>query len=421
MKVLAFDSWTAGVPHVTRLVEAFRVRQLDLLLIHIGSWGHDARRPNEEHFGPLLTRDVRYYGDATFDDILQREQPAGVLFLSMQSFAHRAFKRYCTSRGIPTIHLYHGVVGVQDITSRRLNPVSVRRQAALSLERAGKNLRQLLPTYARSLLATHASFNDWRWFALDLMRKVIGTSYSGAAAPDASTDICCVYVDADIAHAMQRYHMRRESVFVVGNPDLTTMGISQSDLACCLRRTFDSKQIVYIDTALVDVGAVFADEGAFVQHLIDTRDGLSDAGLELIVKLHPAHLRTAVPQRLRDAGIRLVDNQDFVSTLRRSCAAIVEPSSAALIPALLGLPVFLAKYGRLMGQAYGEVLTSYPRAAVLHELGDLPGALQAATSAACDGVDAWIAANAGPLPAEQMPDRVADACAALLARHGESR
>ncbi len=164
-----------------------------------------------------------------------------------------------------------------------------------------------------------------------------GTSYSGLASPDTSTDACRVYTDADVAHAVKRYGLLRHQIVTVGNPDLIKFGLESTDLAsCAFGMRNGSAEVVYVDTALLEAAAAYSDEDDFVLHLVETRDALASAGLKLIVKLHPAHSRTAVPKLLAGAGVLLCPDDTFLDTLRSSCAAIVEPSSAALVPALLG-------------------------------------------------------------------------------------
>ena len=51
IKVLGFDSWTLGSRHYCRLVEPFREKNIDLTLIHLGSWGNDINRAKEEYIG----------------------------------------------------------------------------------------------------------------------------------------------------------------------------------------------------------------------------------------------------------------------------------------------------------------------------------------------------------------------------------
>jgi len=414
-RILAFDSWTGGVRNIERLVPAFREQGLDLLLVHIGSWGHDPDRDDEERIGDLLVRDIRYYGTNSLEKILEQEKPAAVLLLSMQAFAHRALARYCKQRGIPTIHLFHGIIGVVNTKAGRLHPVSRSAQLQLIAHSLVRNIVHILPAYVRSLFITRASLGDWAWFLWDLWRLAMGKSRVGRGAPDTCTSACCVYTRADADYAVFRYRVPREHVHVVGNPDLAKFGVSEGDLGSCLvRRRTPKNEIIYIDTALFAVGAVFDGPQEFIEHLQSTQAKLQEHGFNLAVKLHPAHQDTGMEEKLIAARISICCADDFVPRLKQATAAIVEPSSAAIIPAVLGLPVLLACYGRLAKQEYGRVLTGYPRACRLTSLRTVRYCLGVASIHADQQVFAdWLSLNLGPTPFREMPRRVAKLCSQL--------
>ncbi len=415
-KVIAFDSWTGGASNIEPLVLAFKERGLDLLLIHIGSWGHDKGRPAEEYIGNLLVRDIRYYGRVSFREILASERPAAVLFLSTQAFAHRAFNRYCAQLGIPTIHLYHGLVRVQPVEQKMVNQVNLRRQLTLIWERLGKQIRYIWPTYMRALVETRASAKEWMRFFTDVVAQARGTAYWIKAPMDAMTTGCCVYTEADVTHAISRYGIPRERVFAVGNRDLVRFRLKETDLGCCLKHKPERRrQIIYIDNALIEVGAVFDSVSDFTDHLLRTSEALAKQGFDLLVKLHPVHYQTGVSEHLGKSGLYLVSDEEFVAVLKNTSAAIVEPSSASLIPALLGLPVFLARYGKLRDQKYGRVLLEYPLARELYSLDGMACLLdEIERKTRHEEILKWICDNAGPLPASEMPDRVAEAIMRLL-------
>ncbi|MBC7405566.1 MAG: hypothetical protein H7252_07780 [Cytophaga sp.] len=408
--IIGFDSWTQGAHHFERLVSDFERRGFKLILIHVGSWGHDPNRPLEENIGKLLVRDIAYYDGLSFKEILLQERPEAVLFFSMQAFAHRAFNRYCRALGVPTVHLYHGLVNVQSTALKRLNPVNWRNQFALARTRFSTNILRILPNYARALRETDASWNDWTWLVNDIRRKITGTSYSSKAAPDASTSACCVFTNADIPHAVQRYGLTHESVHAVGNPDLIAFGLENQLIGCCLLSTQEArKDIIYIDTALIEAGAVFDGAGDFADHLNTTNKIVMQQGFQLVVKLHPAHFRTGVPERLHRMGIELCEKEEFVSRLKTATAAIVEPSSASMIPALMGLPLLLAQYGKLAEQQYGTVLTSYPRARFLKDIANVQALLaEERLTISSEKIHNWTMENVGPLPVEDMPERVGE-------------
>jgi hypothetical protein len=141
----------------------------------------------------------------------------------------------------------------------------------------------------------------------------------------------------------------------------------------------------------------------------------------LLLKFHPS---TGAPIRsaLESAGVATCSNADFLPALRRCCACITEPSSAALIPALLGLPLFLANYGQLAGQMFGTLIKSYPRAKPLTHLRKFNELLAAAeTDPRSTAARVWIESHKGPLPPEEMPTRVAEVVLRLVAPRSAER
>lgn len=412
--VLGFDSWVGGASHFARLVPALRERGINLVLLHLGSWGGDAGRPTTEKIGELEVRDIQYYKGLRFDEILQKESPAAVLFLSNDVFAHRAFNRYSLHAGIPTLRLYHGLVRVQSVNTGSQYKVNLINQARFLLERLPKALTKIWPCYLGALSRTKGSKADWMRFVTDILHLSRG-HYIAKGSEDSRTTACAVYTQADVIHAVTKYGHKPEDVHVVGNPDLQNFGLQEDQIGSGLGKLDRKNWIVYVDTGLIYAGMVFQAADDYFHHLIATKDGLASQGYQMKIKLHPDHFRTQFPARLQDAGIEVLSNKNFVSTLQESVGAIVEPSTAALIPGLVGIPMLLANHGKLSSQTYGEVLVSYPRARSLNDVSKVQELLQEeATSFDLRAVEGWIGENVGPLPTMDMPKRVASIVESLI-------
>jgi hypothetical protein len=416
--VIGFDSWTTGSHHYEKLVSAFEKKGYQLLLIHIGSWGHDKNRPTEEYIGKLKVRDVSYYTDQSFSGILVKEKPEAVIFLSTRAFAHQAFNRYANHLNIPTVHLAHGLVGVQVKSAE--NPAyktNYRSLFSTWMRRIGKNVTKLMPCYMRALIDTKASTHDWFAFVKELYDKAFAKNINDFLAPlDAKTTIGLIYTKADIPFFRDGHHLDEKDIYIVGNPDLIRFDLQKEDFGIGLdQNPTDNKEIIYIDTALMKAGLIFHNEAEYVSHLANTHRQLAEQGYQMIVKLHPSHVNTGVPAALTKLGIEICQNADFVSRLKKSTAAIVEPSSAAMIPALMGKPVLLAQYEKLSEQRYGAVLTNYPRAIFLKDLEETTGVLETEYSELNHvAFKEWFNENSGPLPAEEMPHRVVQAVSKVI-------
>lgn len=338
------------------------------------------------------------------------EKPSAVLFLSTRAFAHMTFNRYAKYLGIPTCHLFHGLLAVQPLkTDHTAYKINRKRIVNLFFRKIKRNIDLLLPVYAKSLLVTRAPLSYWFSFLKAIYEQATQKIY-GVAPLDTETMFGFIYTNADLDHMHGVYRVLFQHIYSVGNPDLILFGVKEHDFAHALKQQENKKEIIYVATALTDAAVAFDNLDQFIAHLKYTRDLLAGVGLHLVVKLHPGHFLTGVPGQLQILGINLCKREDFVNRLKSARAAMVEPSTAAMIPALLGLPLLLCKYGKLSGLQYGEVLTSYPRSRYLTQLTDLPALLDEEQDALDpQAVHEWIALNSGPMPAEDMPERVAAA------------
>jgi hypothetical protein len=95
---------------------------------------------------------------------------------------------------------------------------------------------------------------------------------------------------------------------------------------------------------------------------------------------------------------------------------MVEPSTASLIPALLGLPILMVAFGKLEEQKYGKVLTDYPTGRLLTDAKLTLEYIERIESGTSGNLIEWINVNSGPLPAADMPQRVANIIAKLVCR-----
>ena len=134
----------------------------------------------------------------------------------------------------------------------------------------------------------------------------------------------------------------------------------------------------------------------------------------MLFKSKPSVFTKTLATSLEELGIEVIGNDSFVERLQRCQASIVEFSSLALFPAFLGIPVFLADYGYWAGTQFGTALKTYPRSIPLQDLDRFNTLLQT-ERASCqpERVHAWIRQNVGPLPARDVPERVATVVAGL--------
>lgn len=409
-KVLFFDSWKGGLNHFLRIAPAIEKKGFQCLLIHLGSWGNEPDVQIEEVIQGLVVRDVAYYKNLKFDQIIEKEIPDLVLFLSCHTFAHRAFNRICLYKGIPTINMYHGLVRVQAVDGRK-GPYKVNWRSYLrfAIIRAPKMFTKTLPTYWRALIKTKASVSEWKDCFRNLIEVFVKPS-SLRVARDAQTTLCLVYADTDRKHAVQTYGFEDSQIKSVGNPDLIMFGLRPEHIAISASTdTTRFQDVLYIDTALTATGLVIKSQLEYIAHIQQTADALKLQGKNLLFKPHPETLRLYGTDAFVKAGVVIIRNEELVVKLQTCCAVITETSTLAIIPALMGIPLFLAKYGRLHELEFGEVLYSYPKATYLTDILQFSAKL-AKMNFCCslEELSKWIEVNSGPMPVERMPERVAE-------------
>ena len=412
-KIIAFDSWTGGAHHFARLVPDLEERSMQLMLVHIGSWGNQPTCLREEWINGLLVRDIGYYGTDALENILDIEKPDAVIMLSTETFAHRAFIRYCRERSIPTLNLFHGLVNVQDIEGEMSSSRGVPSIAYIKYvsSKVGKLLRHTLPCYSRALWKTNATFWEWKRFLSDVVDLAVGSGSFWKGASDSKTTKCAVYVEADVEHAMNTFGFNREDVHVVGIPDFIHFGLDKEMVGKWMPAVATSpKSVMYIETGFSSIGLYFLSTQDFATHLIDTATQLSRQDYKMFVKLKPRQANTNDLERLlKEAGIESVSNQEFLQKLISCSACITETTTLAMLPAALGMPLLLAKFGKLKLLNYGTVLISYPRGYMLDDIGDFSSILvNDSGNTSPEILTNWIKVNAGPFPAEKMPARVVD-------------
>ena len=418
IKAIGFDGWTMGVNHYIRLLDAFDNDNIDLSLIHLGSWGEDKNRKKEENINGLNVRDILFYKTLSFSEILDLEKPDVVIFLSTQTFAHRAFQRYCHQKYIPTICLYHGLYSSFLIDGKsKYYQVNVIGLLIFIIKQSYKSLRYSFPVYAKSLWQTKADFSDWLRFVGDIISRLRGETIFVPAIDSVPTK-CCVYISADIQDPISRFKLKKNDVVVVGNPDLIALNVKSHDIGIFLDvKSSEFVNVMYIDTGLASAGLNFQSVKTYSKYLLDIGAQLRTQNRILLFKIKPfpSDYKEYLSSVLLSNNIEVIDNNEFVVKLKTCCACITEPSTLGLIPCLLGLPLLLNRYGPLKSLMYGKIFTTYPRAQYLDDIcsfNDL--LLKEKVLFDPDKVMAWINENSGPMPAEDMPKRVAQVVKNLI-------
>jgi hypothetical protein len=414
-KILAFDSWTGGSHHLTRLTRDLYEFNFSLKLLHLGSWGDDLGRNKCEKIDSLDVVDISYYGKHSLDQILEIESPDIVLFLSSHTFAHRALMRYCKKRNIPTFLLGHGLAGVMVNEKDVISFKKLLDRLIFIFPRMGRFVIHVLPAYMRALWLTGGGIQDWINLARDIGRSFFSSSYLGVAPKDSRASAYAVYTNADIKEYISRYQCKKNDISVVGNPDLLYFGMTDDDF--CARfspRASPKNEIMYIQTGYELEGIFFKNDDDFFSHIIKTNEALLKQAIRLTVKLKQLDRRPQFRDRFLASNIDVIDDINYLPRLKTSVAAIIEPTTAAMVPALMGLPLLLAQYGSLSHATFGKIFLSYPAVQHLTNLADIELKLNDVLNFYnVDSINDWIKENSGP-SAGGMPQRVLQAINSLI-------
>ena len=97
----------------------------------------------------------------------------------------------------------------------------------------------------------------------------------------------------------------------------------------------------------------------------------------------------------------------MIGRMRNAYAVLAEPTSLAIVPALMGLPLCLVSYDKASDLRYGQVLTSYPKSIMLTDINNMVDDITRKNNEDSQvSTQEWIQFNAGPMPSEDMPKRV---------------
>ena len=370
-KIIIFDSWTLGSRHIFRFVPLLVNKGIESCYCHVGSWGDDIGRKKEELINNLKFRDISYYGN-NLKKILDHEKPDMVLFLSLDPMIHRAFNLYVKNYRILSVILYPGLWSVQSYSSLFISPKNFFSHFTSVLSRFYKSLFYSIPIYIKSMIINKSSLIDWYDFFSEFLFKFFG--YIKHVAPkSALIDYAFVFNNFDQQHAMKKFNLPKKNVFVIGIPDFIKFKIKNSQINSYSPESINKNDnyIVYIGSGPRSTLMKFKNPLDYANHIISTAKYLKEnLNFKLACKLHYSRVKECEILK-KEKNITLINDDNFAYYLKKSRGALVEPSSAALIPIALGAPVFFACYGKLKGIKFGPALLAYPNKKIINQLSDI--------------------------------------------------
>lgn len=389
-KIIGFDGWSGGIRHYARFVNDDSYPFVGFKLIHLGSWGAQTDVPEYENIDGVDAYDISYYDTSDFVEILKRETPDCVVFLSTHVFDHRAMLKACRLLAIPTVHIFPGVLGVLAIKSKSIYKFKLLSHLKNIISRLPKLLFYTFKNYVTILARTKSGVSDWVDFAQDLIcgaLRINQTKHSKGS----TADLCLVYLESEREIAVQKYGYEKHNVAIIGLPDVTDFKLSESDILSNLDCIKEGGEALYFDTGYIYTGDLFASVEEYVEHILEVRDYLKGMGFGLIFKPKPQKLNPLKDELLRllgDNGVVVYEGRDVITVAKKCSFVFSEPSTVALVTALLGMPIFLVGFGKFLGQEYGDCITSYPKAHVLEDLAEITCCLDQTIEV--DQIKTWL-------------------------------
>lgn len=312
--------------------------------------------------------------------------------MSLDAFSHRAVNIYAKSKGIKTVHLFHGIQSIYNYNSPKpFGNSNIVKRVWQNKSHLLKGVIFFWPMYLKSLYLTHSNFVDYKEFFKNLFTRIMGKM--DIIAPKSSkADLAFVYINADVEYAVKRYSYNKINVIPIGNPDI----VEKLPKLNYFQKPIKNKKLVtYLDTSLFNYGYCFKNISDFQSHLLDLNTFLKKINYQFSVKLHPMSEDSNLIKKIKSEGIKIVNNSELFKVLSESNLVLVEPSSLVALPMILELPIGLVKWGKVKSISdYGKLLENYPRSYSINCYQDIRDTLN--TFNTVNNLSVWKNNSLGP-------------------------
>lgn len=404
MKVILFDVWTKGLIHFPRLLDEFNKQNINLTLVHAGSYGNEIREHKSEKIDDIPVHDISSFD--SLDDCIKMLNPDVILFLSLDTLFTRAINRYAQTHNLPTVNLYHGLHSAFDsLKNLKTN------YFARFLDIFPRILinKRFLFFYLNILVKTDLTIKDLINITHDVLLKMLGRDIS-VARLDGNPNFICLFNNYELVEAKKKYTSKRVSFHEIGIPDLYKFkGLSK---VINSYNTELKKHMIctYVGTGPRSTNMLLSDNDEYFEHITEINNFLTDKGYLVNFKLHHSRLNSIEHlNEINNNKINLINDDEFVNSLRNSKFSIIEPSSASLAPAIIGMPIVLSKVLKLSNLKFGKLFNEYPRSFQINTLNELSIFLDELEQGSfkMEKIDKWLVKSLGPMPLDDLPKRVA--------------
>jgi len=363
MKFLFFDYWTLGAHNFLPVFHALKELGHESSLLHLGSL-RDPGCPVSETIGGMVCRDFSHYGNS-IRRALQEERPDLVLVLNTGLTVDRTVNRICRSLGIKTAFMMHGIKSVGDDLKLYIEHQNTHWSPLRRLQKvpkyAGLSLGYLA-AIARDRPLELLAPSTYGHF-LQLMTSPGAAHERPWPHKDVYCDVALVYAKIYAASMIQEKSYPAERVRIVGNPNLDSAFALLADSRLQQPALAQLEQVgvragrraaVYMEDALVEQGIPGWTEETRVSLLRQVAKAANDAGLDLIVKMHPGSNPAGVEEAFRDhESVHVVLKADLAALVWACVATIGHVSTTLMLPVALGRPLIVPAWAPgLEGYSY---------------------------------------------------------------------
>lgn len=363
--IIYFDVWTKGSHHYSDLKKLFEKDNIELILIHFGSYGEDISDELIREVNGITTYDIKYFNNDINKAILEFK-PLAILFLSLDPLIMRTCNLFAIKNKIKSFLTYPGLWSAQDYDKQRL--LSYRgfiRYAKWVYSRMFNYVLNSLPQYIKALKVSNYKLRIIKSFIKDEFNKLFGI-LSPRSSLDRYVNTVFIFNEFDKVHAQKKF---KDSKFkIIGVPDLYRFGkIEKLNYF-----KIQSNEFLYLGSGSRSRGMFYSNFDDYFEYLYKVKMYFNRFGKKIYFKLHHSTKeKIEYLNSKRGKKLEFINNNEFLGKLSNLEGCIVEPSSISLIPIYTGIKLFGTRMFDLKEINFGDSIKNYALFSYLNEEDDL--------------------------------------------------
>jgi len=356
-KVLFIDSWTKGIHNFLPIHFELKNFGWDSLLVHRGSWEHEKGRPANEVIDGLIVREFSYYNTRFIYDIIKKEQPNGVLILTTNYLFDRAVILAARALGVKSFFLMHGIRSVDEEAIQKQRNTYSKSLMENRWKNFNKYIFYLIPNYFYS-----GAINNWKFLfkksSYSIIYQLFNEPHKNILFPPITSELHCdfalVWGNKYKLFFIEEYGYPKESVKVVGHPPLDPVFKLINAQEVIQKKKYisgekiNSPYCVYLESALVEQGALGHTDDYRIEHLDEISQLLKEINVTLVVKLHPLTRWRPIVNYFKGTNVKVIYRSIKLENLINGSEFVIGSGSTANdIAIVLNIPLILPGWGMM--------------------------------------------------------------------------